>query len=58
METTYSWEDTENGGTRMSLRNHGQPSGFSRLTAPMLGGRHAPRQPHGTLSRLKAVLGR
>jgi Polyketide cyclase / dehydrase and lipid transport len=57
METTYSWEDTENGGTRMSLRNRGQPSGFSRLTAPMLKGamRRANRK---DLRRLKAVLER
>jgi hypothetical protein len=55
METTYSWEDTENGGTKMSLRNRGQPTGFSRLTAPLLVGamRRANRK---DLKRLKAVL--
>jgi uncharacterized membrane protein len=55
METTYSWEDAEGGGTKMSLRNRGRPSGFSRLTAPLLAGamRRANRK---DLRRLKAVL--
>ncbi len=33
METTYTWEDTADGGTRMLLRNSGEPSGFSRLAS-------------------------
>jgi ligand-binding SRPBCC domain-containing protein len=55
METTYSWEDNDRGGTRMSLRNRGKPSGFSRLAAPLLVGamRRANRK---DLRRLKAVL--
>jgi len=55
METTYSWEDTDGGGTKMFLRNRGRPSGFSRLTAPLLAGamRRANRK---DLRRLKAVL--
>ena len=36
METTYTWEPLGDGATRMTLRNRGNPSGFSRLTAPML----------------------
>jgi len=36
METTYSWSDTPGGGTAMTLRNRGEPSGFSRAAAPML----------------------
>ena len=57
METTYAWEDTEGGGTKMSLRNRGKPSGLSRLTAPVLVGamRRANRK---DLKRLKAVLER
>jgi uncharacterized membrane protein len=37
METTYGWEDTPSSGTRMTLRNRGEPSGFSKIAAPMMG---------------------
>jgi len=33
METSYRWETTANGGTQMTLRNRGEPAGFSRLVA-------------------------
>jgi uncharacterized protein YndB with AHSA1/START domain len=36
METTYTWEDTPNGGTQMSLRNRGGPSGIARFAAPLM----------------------
>ncbi|NMN98632.1 SRPBCC family protein [Antrihabitans stalactiti] len=36
METTYSWSDTADGNTRMKLRNRGEPSGFSKVTAPVM----------------------
>ena len=36
METTYTWETTADGGTRMGLRNRGNPTGFSKLAAPFI----------------------
>lgn len=35
MQTTYTWEPTA-GGTRMTLRNAGEPSGFAKVTAPVM----------------------
>ena len=55
METTYTWEPAGGGGTRMTLRNRGEPSGFSRLVAPLMGAamRRANKK---DLTRLKSVL--
>lgn len=36
METTYRWADADGGGTRMALRNRGEPAGFSRAAAPLM----------------------
>jgi hypothetical protein len=36
MQTTYTWADTPGGGTRMTLRNQGEPSGFGQLAAPVM----------------------
>ncbi len=36
METTYAWTTTSDGHTRMTLRNRGTPSGFSRLFTPLM----------------------
>ena len=36
METTYIWDDTPSGGTHMTLRNRGEPSGFANLAAPLM----------------------
>jgi uncharacterized membrane protein len=55
METTYTWQETSTGGTRMVLRNRGEPSGFSKLAAPMMASamRRANRK---DLATLKALL--
>lgn len=36
MQTTYELEDLGGGKTRMKLRNNGEPSGFSKLMAPLM----------------------
>ena len=36
MTTTYSFRDLATGTTRMTMRNHGSPSGFGALAAPVL----------------------
>ena len=36
METSYSWTDVDSGTTRMTLRNRGEPSGFSKFVAPLM----------------------
>jgi len=36
METTYTWEDAPGGGTRMTLRNRGEPSGFTNVGRPVM----------------------
>jgi hypothetical protein len=54
METTYSWADVP-GGTLMTLRNAGEPSGFARVSAPMMAA--AMRRANTKdLALLKAIL--
>ena len=36
METSYTWAPITESSTRMTLRNHGQPTGFSAFTAPLM----------------------
>jgi uncharacterized protein YndB with AHSA1/START domain len=36
METSYEWTPAGDGRTRMSLRNRGEPSGFTSIAAPMM----------------------
>ncbi|MEU4343591.1 SRPBCC family protein [Nocardia sp. NPDC023852] len=55
METTYTWVDTPEGGTRMTLRNRGEPSGFGKIAAPILEAA-IRRANHADLARLKTLL--
>jgi uncharacterized protein YndB with AHSA1/START domain len=55
METTYTWEPAGEGATRMTLRNRGNPSGFSRVAAPIMH-RAMRRATTKDLARLKALL--
>lgn len=55
MTTTYTWEDTAAGGTRMTLRNAGEPSGFAKVGAPMMA-RAMRRANEKDLERLKTLL--
>ncbi|MBA4855803.1 SRPBCC family protein [Nocardia farcinica] len=54
METSYTWEPTA-AGTRMTLRNRGEPAGFSRVLAPVLESA-VRRANRADLARLKAEL--
>jgi uncharacterized membrane protein len=55
METTYRWEDAPGGSTRMTLRNRGEPSGFTAVTAPVMS-RAMRKANEADLRRLKALL--
>lgn len=54
MRTTYAWEPAD-GGTRMTLTNTGDPSGFARVAAPVME-RAMRRATTQDLARLRAVL--
>jgi len=55
METTYTWQDSPAGGTRMALRNRGEPGGFPALAAPMMASAMR-RANQKDLARLKTIL--
>jgi Polyketide cyclase / dehydrase and lipid transport len=55
METTYAWSDAPRGGTRMTLRNRGRPSGFGGLAAPVMSSA-VRRANTKDLARLKHIL--
>jgi hypothetical protein len=55
METTYEWRDALDGGTLMTLRNRGEPSGFANVAAPLMA-RAMRRANRKDLDALKALL--
>ena len=55
METAYTWHELDPARTRMTLRNRGEPAGFSRLAAPMME-RAMRRATTKDLQRLKDIL--
>jgi uncharacterized membrane protein len=54
METTYSWA-ARGEETMMTLRNRGEPKGFSRVVAPFMAAAMR-RENRSDLARLRAVL--
>jgi len=54
METTYTWADAPD-GTRMTLRNRGEPAGFARVGAPMMA-RSMRKANRKDLDRLRRLL--
>lgn len=55
METAYTWEDAEDGGTWMTVRNRGEPTAFVGLAAPILA-TAIRRATANDLDRLKSIL--
>ncbi|HEV2415513.1 MAG TPA: SRPBCC family protein [Candidatus Dormibacteraeota bacterium] len=55
METTYTWQPIGDGSTRMTLRNRGEPSGFSKIAAPLMASAMA-RATRKDLALLKQLL--
>lgn len=55
METTYTFEDAPNGGTRVGLRNRGEPSGFAKVLSSVMT-KAMRRENTKDLERLKELL--
>jgi hypothetical protein len=54
METTYTFEDAA-AGTRMTLRNRGEPAGFAKVGAPLME-RAMRRANQADLRRIREIL--
>jgi uncharacterized membrane protein len=55
METTYTWELHGEGKTKMTLRNRGEPKGFSKLVGPLMASA-MQRANQKDLARIKQLL--
>ena len=55
MKTTYTWHDAPTGGTRMTVRNEGEPSGFGKVASPVMEAAMR-RANQKDLARLKRIL--
>ena len=55
METTYTWQPAGDRATKMTLRNRGEPTGFSSLASPFMAAaiRRANRK---DLAKLRRIL--
>jgi len=57
MDTTYTWESLGETSTRMTLGSRGEPSGFSKVSAPLMAAAMT-RANRKDLAHLKALLER
>ena len=55
METTYTWSMVDEQSTKMTLRNRGEPKGFSKLFAPFMA-RMMRRANNKDLQNIKRIL--
>ena len=55
METTYTFEDAPGGGTRVGLRNRGEPTGFAKVLSSVMS-KAMRRENTKDLARLKELL--
>jgi uncharacterized membrane protein len=55
METIYTWQRAGSSATHMTLRNRGEPSGFSKVVAPFMA-IAMRRANQNDLAKLKAIL--
>jgi hypothetical protein len=55
METTYTFEDAPGGGTRVGLRNRGEPTGFAKMLSSVMS-RAMRRENTKDLERLREIL--